>query len=58
MSIENKIKDLQDEISKLKAEKAEKEKLEGGAQGKPPKNMHTTYKLPKATVALRRRCAI
>lgn len=53
MSIENKIKDLQDEISKLKAEKAEKEKLEGGAQGE-----HKRYKLPKATVALRRRCAI
>jgi hypothetical protein len=45
MSLENKIKDLQDEISKLKAEK---KIIDGGK----------SYKLPKATVQLRRRCAI
>jgi len=52
--LENKIKELQAELSKLNAEKNEKKhNIMGGSATK-----YSVYKLPKTTVALRRRCAI
>lgn len=50
--LENKIKDLQAELSKLNSNK----NTDGGAKSGGTKS--GAYKLPKATVALRRRCAI